>query len=341
MTQRNPFNTPAKRAIRKDWNTPLIRELHRRFGFRYRYMGLPGVDLLDVKLWKEMLEEVIAFEIPVRRPRAGRDDRSNINALRRNLRLLQIPHRAFYGPMEEVVVLRKDYDGQEYDQTNIVTIYNFDFCDEIASRIETREHGKPIWRFEAFRHILRDQVQAFEKNGGPNCFIALLTVRDQMNADRLREFLSSNLYGDTRSYLDDCGGVNSLPTQGPLIGTHTWAIKAFIHNMLRQYFTNPNISATFFPLVRYIGTPTTQRGGGLLESPMLHCMIFCQFSDVESPSPAFKPCDYLSSISSVEATSNGTLRWNPQLGESSHPSLNSSPTAWLSRWDLLSDIAVP
>ena len=335
MIQRNPFDTDAKRAIREQWNTPLLRELHHRHGFRYRYMGLPGVDLLDVKLWKDMIEEVIAFEVPAKITRRNQDRRRNINSLKRNLRLLRIPHSAFYGPMEEVVVLRSDYDGQIYEQNNLVTLYNLDFCDEIASRIETKRHGRPIWRFEALRLIFRDQIQAFQQNGGPTYFIALLTVRNQINSERLRDLLSGNLYGDTQSYLESCGGINSLPLQGPLIGSHFWALKAFIHNMLRQYLTNPNISATFFPLVRYEGSPVRTREGSLLESPMLHCMFLCQFNEMQSPSPEYQPSNYLTSMSSVEATDEGTLKWTPQLGESAPLTDAPSPSAWLESWDLL------
>ena len=336
MIRRNPFNTAAKRAIRELWNTPLLRELHQRYGFRYRYMGLPGVDLLDVKLWKDMIEEVIAFEIPARRSKSDRDGRGNINTLKRNLRLLNIPHQAFFGPIEEVVVLRKDYDGQDYEQTNVVTLYNLDFCDEIASRIETREHGRQTWRFDAFRHIFRDQIQAYEQNGGPRCFIALLTVRDQINADRLRELLSENLYGDTQSYLESCGGIDSLPSNGHLIGTHTWALKAFIHNSLRQYLVTPNISATFFPFVRYEGAPKKTDDGYVLKSPMLHCMFLCRFNDVQASSPAHQPYNYLASITSVEATAAGTLKWTPQLGELVPSASAPSPSAWLECWNLLS-----
>ena len=66
MSPRNPFDSPGKRAVRELWNTPLLRELYQNHGFRYRYMGLPGVDLLDVDLWKDMIEEVIAFEVPAK-----------------------------------------------------------------------------------------------------------------------------------------------------------------------------------------------------------------------------------------------------------------------------------
>ena len=150
MTTRNPFDSPGKRAVREHWNTPLLGFLNQVHGFRYRYMGLPGVDLIDVRLWRDMIEEVIAFEVPARPTRQDPEGRRRIRTLRRNLQVLGIPGHAFFGPMEEVVILRQDYDGTPYDQNKLITLYNLDFCDEIASRIATKEQGAQIWRFRGY-----------------------------------------------------------------------------------------------------------------------------------------------------------------------------------------------
>lgn len=328
MTNRNPFDTPSKRAVRELWNTPLLRDLNVQYGVRYRYMGLPGVDLLDVKLWRDMIDHVIAFEVPARPKGDDRQGRRHILALRRNLQVLGVPGHAFFGPMEEVVVLGHDYDGNQYYQKDVITLYNLDFCDEVASRISTREQGEQMWRFEAIRQILRDQQQAFQQHGEPSYFIVLLTVRDQIDAEKLRTFLSGNLYNDTRVYLEACGGIDSLPSQGPLVGTHTWAIKAFIYDVLRQYLANPNISATFFPLVRYLGTPVRTRNRRI-PSPMLHCMFVCRFEEKQRPSPSYLPENYLASVSSVEVTSQGHLGWDPQPGEPQNQTGNPSSSMWL------------
>ena len=316
MSLQNPFDTPGKRTVREQWNTPLLRLLNEEHGFRYRYMGLPGVDLLDVKLWRDLIDEVVAFEIRARSTRNDPEGRRRIVALRRNLQLLGIPSQAFFGPMEEVVILRRDYDGSHYDQKKVVTLYNLDFCDELASRINTRDQGRQVLRFEAIRQILRDQQQAFQEHGEPGFFVIMLTVRDQMDSQKLRGFLSESLYEDTRAYLDVCGGIESLPPEGFVLGDHTWALKAFIHNTLRQYLTNPHISAMFFPLVRYHGTPVQQ---GRIESPMLHCMVICSFDELQSPYPSYVPGDYLSCISSVTVTDEESLAWDPQPGESRTP----------------------
>ncbi|MBI4303868.1 MAG: hypothetical protein HY665_05975 [Chloroflexi bacterium] len=328
MTTRNPFDTPAKRAVREQWNTPLLSFLNQRYGYRFRYMGLPGVELLDVKLWRGMIDEVIAFETVADPTKEDLEGRRNIVALRRNLRVLGIPGRAFFGPMEEVVTLRQDYDGARYEPDKVITLYNLDFCDEISSRIATRERGVQLWRFEAIRQILRDQRESFQHFGGPRFFIMLLTVRDQINADRLRGFLSRNLYGDAETFLQACGGIGSLPPNGALVGTHPWALKCFIHNTLRQFLANPNISTVFFPLLRYQGT-RVRTGEGFLESPMLHWMLLCRFDEPHTPTPSFLPTNYLANVSSVAVTTAGALQWQTQRGETAATGVVPISSQWL------------
>ena len=157
----------------------------------------------------------------------------------------------------------------------------------------------------------------------------MLTVRDQSDAAKLRHFLSVNLYEDTKAYVRDCGGVGSLPAHDYVLGNHSWALKAFIHNTLRQYLTNPHISAVFFPLLRYQGTPVRIQTGESLESPMLHLLVLCRFDQYEYPQPSFLPTNYLTSISSVAVGNDGDLKWEPQRGEARAPAGTPSSANWL------------
>ena len=69
----------GKKTVRENWNTPVLRYLHSKYGIRYRYMGLPGTELNDVKLWADMIDEVIAFEVKDR-SRNGRKSRPVVGA---------------------------------------------------------------------------------------------------------------------------------------------------------------------------------------------------------------------------------------------------------------------
>jgi len=84
----SPFtDNPEKGVVRQQWNTPLLQHLHRKYGVRYRYLGLPGPDLIDVSLWRDMIDEVIAFEPP------DKDGygRTAFTALTYNMRKADIP----------------------------------------------------------------------------------------------------------------------------------------------------------------------------------------------------------------------------------------------------------
>ncbi len=127
-------DSPAKKTVREKWNTPLLKHLHETYGFVYRYFGLPGPDILDVKLWKEMIKEVVAFEVPAP---GGIPERKYINDLRRNLEILGLPNIAYYGPFEEIILRRQDHESTQYDQSNVITLYNLDFCEE---------YNKKVWK---------------------------------------------------------------------------------------------------------------------------------------------------------------------------------------------------
>jgi len=316
----------AKRAVREQWDTPLLRHLNAHYGVRYRYLGLPGTELADIRLWKDMLDEVIAFQLPA----PGGDPRRWILELRTNLRVFGIRSITYFGSFEEVVVLRKDLDGQKYSQDKVITLYNLDFCDEIASRVTTRD-GEKAWRFEALRTIIHDQAESFRRTDEASHFIILLTVRNQISAGRIRQFLVPRyLAQETHTYCRECMRIRRIPRRGPLVGSHAWALKAFLYNTLRSYFGAPNISALFFPLVKYSGTPVRLNAGRRLASPMLHWIIVCRFGPPEAPTPDCFPNDFLSSVVSLEAGASG-MAFGPEPGERQNQGQPLTCVEWFER----------
>lgn len=206
-----------KRVVREKWNTPFLRHLHDNHGYPYRYFGLPGPEIIDIKLWRDMITEVVAFEVPDKT--RGKPERGFINELRRKLELLDIPNTTYYGSFEEVVLLRKDLDGQEYSQQKVITLYNLDFCSEIGSKIPSSS-GQTLYRLEAIRQVVRDQIECFNRLDGPPCFIVLLTVRNQMDRRILNERLNACRPLCTE-FIEECEAINPVPEGAhPLIGTH-------------------------------------------------------------------------------------------------------------------------
>jgi len=75
LSQSSFRDNPAKKMVRENWNTPFLKYLHEKYAIKYRYMGFPGTDLTDIKLWKEMIEWVVAFELPA----PGRNKRKGLS----------------------------------------------------------------------------------------------------------------------------------------------------------------------------------------------------------------------------------------------------------------------
>ena len=290
-------------------------------------MGLPGIELLDLHLWRDWIDEVVAFEARAKPRRRDRDGRRNILALRTKMREYGFSGQAYFGSMEEVVILRRDQDGIPYAQNNLVTLYNLDFCDEISSPVETLGLGRQVWRFEAIRQILRDQEACYDPEFGAGYFLILLTVRDQIGVDKLLEHFAEP-FADSQHYWDQCQAEHPLPSDGFILGEHTWSLKTLIHDQLRKWFSNPNVSALFFPITKYSGTPINYGRDNEISSPMLHMMILCRFGDRTVPSPLFLPQQFLNTVSSVRANDDGTLAWEPEPGEPVDMDELPNPESW-------------
>ena len=293
-------------------------------------MGLPGVDLLDLQLWRDLIDEVVAFELPAKPTGRDKNGRRHIRKLRANLRAQGFKARTFFGSMEEVVILGRDRDGSAYSQSQLVTLYNLDFCDEISSLVDTPQTGKQLWRFAAIRQILLDQQSCYDQNQSSGYFVILLTVRDQISISNLLEHFAAPL-AESKDYWVSCQQSNPLPTNGFILGTYTWSLKTLIHDQLRKWFESPNISALFFPLVKYNGTPVTRNRDKPLPSPMLHMMVLCRFADLTVANPLSLPDQFLTSASSARAKDDGSLDWDPEPGETGQWLGSPDARAWFTQ----------
>lgn len=315
-------DNPDKGVVRESWDTPILRYLSTQYSIRYRYMGLPGVKLLDLRMWKDMIDEVVAFEPPDE----SADRRQAIVELRKNLQIYGFRGIAYYGSLEEVVLLKRDFEGTTYSQKDLITLYNFDFCDEIASPISTQTSGEKVLRFHAIRQVLRDQAECYRQTKRPNYFFLLLTIRNQIGAAKIKSFLNKQLLAQAKDFYDRCRVMEPLPTKGALLGNCPWALKTFLFDLLSQNFTNPNLSAIFLPVVFYLGTPV-KTSQGQLESPMMHWVVLCKFGSDESHGTEILPQSFLPTSSVT--VSNQKLIWKPLTGEARIRSDPPNSVQWL------------
>lgn len=230
------FDAPGKKTVRSKWNTPLLKYIHDTHHIKYRYLGLPGVELIDVTLWKEMLNYIIAFELPT----TGSNEREDITLMKKNLTLLGIEYQAYYGSIEHVIINREDIDGNKYNQDNFIDLYNLDFCNEITSKIPTAQ-GKKCLRFELIRTIFTDQHSFYQRNNSADKFIILLTARNQSTSKTMRDYFFGNgdtndLYTSTNNFVTKASEIRAIPNGNrPLTDNYSWVLKSFIYNTIRQY----------------------------------------------------------------------------------------------------------
>lgn len=278
----SPFqDSEGKRTIREQWDTPILNHFRQQWESLFFYFGMPGRLALDIMIWKDLIRRIVAFELE------ENGNREDIIELRKILGLLGIPHALYCGFFEDVLIRKMDLDGKRYEQDEIVTLYNLDFCDSITSKIVTKT-GSRCLRFEALRSLLNYQHQLSQSSQGGR-FIFFLTVRDQMHTNEIWRFLRRDAAQSIKEF-------NNLarkyyPINKKHFQRNTPLTKAFVFHTLRSYFQGHGIKSYFYPLVRYTGASSSSR--------MLHFAILCSFDppDVAHPEEIQSAEDFLKSKS--------------------------------------------
>jgi len=260
-------NHHRKRIVREKWNTPILKWLFQRWGAKYLYLGLPGPEAHDIKLWANMIESVIAFEIT---DDTGDNPRGNFECLGSNLTLLHLPHTVYHGNLEDVVLWKKDLDQKEFIIEKFVTLFNLDFCNPITGLIQTGDRRKCL-RFEAIREIITMQRALF-RTTGVSKFVMLITAYDAFHYKEMRRFISRrDLPSEIRTVVNRERSVK-LPDSS--LYRNTELLRLFVFDFLRGCFAGQNIKSFFLPAVEYLGK--TQY------SPMIHFCVVCAMESVES-----------------------------------------------------------
>jgi hypothetical protein len=258
-------DSPRKALVRTQWNTPVLERLHLSTGLGYFYCGLPGPEILDVLQWRRMIRRVTAFQMEADAEHDN-DRRRPIAELSRRLEGLSIPYRVHPGLMETTVVYGQDDDGIPFEQDELITLYNLDFCSAITGQIRTPNGEFKCLRFWTVRKLLGYQEQRFAVTGD-SLFIMLLTMRDEFHPAPMQDFVSSRPAGDPA-----LGFLSGLPEPTP--GASKWVVnstphlKAFVQCALRETCAGRHIATYFLPPIRYVGSGK--------HSNMIHFTVLCR-----------------------------------------------------------------
>ena len=164
---------PIKKVIREQWCKPLIKHISEKLGYKLTYLGLPGIEAIDVLTWIEYLNKVIAFDIgDYSETYDSSKAKQNILVLNNKLSDLERKgllenYSLYHGYIEEIVLKGMDRNRVSFNQSDIVTIYNLDFCNSLTVPLKLTDpytgEVSEYYKTEVLRRLVELQRELSKK----------------------------------------------------------------------------------------------------------------------------------------------------------------------------------
>lgn len=246
-----------KKVIREQWCKPLLSFVHETLGYRLIYLGLPGPQALDLLTWIDSIEQVIAFQCrDYPKPSSISQSKSVVQNLESKLRELErvgkIKTFAVYdGYIEEVLLRGRDTNGNAFNQQDIVTIYNLDFCNGITVPLKINDDKGNLQKFyksEAIRKLLEIQ-RDLPANTRCKKFIMFLTIHSGFWYEEKKRFISQTQDGEVKIYIKTLEKLRGPDQRVKLL-------KAYIYQIIKNFFCHCDFTPEFLPVLNYRGIGT-------------------------------------------------------------------------------------
>lgn len=246
---------PSKQVIRMAWCKPLIQFVHETLGYKLIYLGLPGPQALDLLEWIDCIEQVIAFQCrDYPNPSSIDQPHDKIEELETKLREFERKGKlatfALYdGYIEEVVLRGRDTNGNHFGQTDVVTIYNLDFCNGITMPLKIPDDLGNVYSYyksDAIKRLLEIQRDVTSQVRSKK-FIMFLTIHSSFWDQEARNFISQTDSQPLRLYFQQ---IKSLDRHEKNIRL----LKSYIYNTIIIYFRYCDFTPEFLPAVYYKGS---------------------------------------------------------------------------------------
>ena len=247
-----------KPVIRLKWCLPQLQTLYTKVKKRMIYIGLPGIEALDIKVWIEYLSKVIAFQCS--EYREGRTTKKiDVRVLDKILNDFELQDKltssiVYQGFMEDIVMGGLSERGQLYSQEDFVKIYNLDFCSNFTTPREIRdENGKIIYHYklDVIDELLKYQA-AVTNDSASSRFLMYITV-------------NSNIFKGDVSHIKDSvlktyfKGIKKV-TKPEVVATRL--MKAYCFYELVTRFNKYNFNVEFLPPIFYQGSEYPNQNNG-------------------------------------------------------------------------------
>nr|MBI1230953.1 hypothetical protein [Cytophagales bacterium] len=261
----NSFNTERKFFLRDKWNKPLIKFLSKNVKDKLVYMGLPSPNGDDVNHWIEFIKVVIAFQCrEYSKPSDSTQSREDVEKLEEFLRALERESKlesyvVYDGYLEEVVLKGRDNSPQSihFEIQRFITLYNLDFCNDIASPIEfVDELGdlQTVFKFDAIKRLISIQKEISQVS---NRFLFLLTVHCNYNGKELENFLNNPPNETIKAFLAKYHSLKDVEKNSRIV-------RLFVVHLVHQHFLANDFSPKILPVIRY---------KGIKDTPLLHFVV--------------------------------------------------------------------
>lgn len=259
------FNSEQKNIIRENWNKPLLKFLQKKLNERLIYMGLPSSSAEDIQQWIDFIKSVIAFQCRVYKSASdASQSREEIEKLEEILRRLERERKlenfvVYDGYLEEVILRGFDNSPNEivFSQNGLVTLYNLDFCNDIASPIEFVDkegNFRTAYKFDAIKELLNIQKKICNVS---DKFIFLLTVHCSYNGKELEQFLNNPPNEMIKEYLDKYHKLSGAERNARIV-------RLFFTYLIHQSFPHNGFTPQILPAIIY---------DGLMGTPLLHFVV--------------------------------------------------------------------
>jgi hypothetical protein len=255
----NFIDHPVKGTIREQWCKPLLTYLHKYLGYKLVYLGLPGIDALDIISWISVLDKIIAFECG---DYSGKDDKLIIqnNMAKLNEKLSAFERRGalktyslYQGFIEEIVLRGTDKKGIVFSQKDVVSIYNLDFCNSLTVPHEIFDAKGNIskhYKIEVIRKLLEIE-RDLSSNNNSKKFIMFLTVNSMFWKNQVEGLKGQHDSVTFNKYLASYSKLRNDEMTSRLLKLYTFYV-------LKSHFSDCQFTPDFLPPIYYKGIGNNQ-----------------------------------------------------------------------------------
>lgn len=249
---------PVKKVIREQWCMPLIKHLYEKLGCKLTYLGLPGIEAIDILTWIDYLKKVIAFDVgDYSKPYNEKLAKANISKLNNKLSELETKgllenYSLYHGYIEEVVLKGMDRNRSSFSQNENITIYNLDFCNPLTVAQDVLDpitgETNNFYKTEVIRKLLEIQREHSMKNNNTK-FIFHITVHSLFWETEAQKIFS----GDN---IDLYNKYSATLTNLSLQDKNVRLLRLYMIDTIKTHFCSNQFIPEFLPTLYYNGTTT-------------------------------------------------------------------------------------